>query len=274
MVALIAKGDVGFINEKGRLTLYKKDRLEKGARPKSLWLDSKYDSSAYGAVLLKKMFENKKIFDYPKSLYAVLDAIFVASNNKKDSIILDFFAGSGTTGHAVLELNKRDGGNRKFILCTNNENNICTNVCYPRIKKVIEGYKDSNNENHFGLGGNLKFFKTGFVDAEPTDINKEKMVKKSTEMLCLKENCFEELEHGNNFKIFNNNKDKLLGIVYEDTGIPSIKKEIKKLNQKFVVYVFSLDDSAREDQFEDVKNLVELRPIPAVILNIYRRIFK
>ena len=60
---------------------------------------------------------------------------------KKDAIILDIFAGSGTTGHAVLELNKKDGGNRQFILCTNNENNICTDVTYPRLKKVIEGYK-------------------------------------------------------------------------------------------------------------------------------------
>ena len=274
MKDLIERGDIEFVNEKGELKLYKKDRLEKGTRPKSLWLDSKYDSSAYGAVLLKKMFQNKRVFDYPKSLYAVIDAIFVSSNNQKNVIVLDFFAGSGTTGHAILELNKKDGGTRKFILCTNNENNICTEVCYPRIKRIIEGYKDSNNENHFGLGGNLKYFKTDFVNAEPTDINKEKMVKKSTEMLCLKEDCFEELENGNNFKIFSNNKDKLLGIVYEDAGIAPIKKEITKSNKKFIVYIFSLDDSAREDQFEDVKDLVELRPIPAAILNVYRRIFK
>ena len=63
----------------------------------------------------------------------------MAINN--NSIILDYFTGSGTTGHAVLELNKQDNGNRKFILVTNNENNIMDEICYPRIQSVIEGYK-------------------------------------------------------------------------------------------------------------------------------------
>ena len=66
--------------------------------------------------------------------------------NIKNPIIVDFFAGSGTTGHAVLELNKEDSGTRKFILCTNNENKIAEEVCYPRIEKVIVGYKNLNGE--------------------------------------------------------------------------------------------------------------------------------
>ena len=190
-------------------------------------------------------------------------------------VVLDFFAGSGTTGHAVLELNKLDSGDRKFILCTNNEGNICNEVCYPRIKKVINNLEQEEKKKLVkNMPGNLKYFKTDFVDAEPTDKNKEKIVKKSTEMLCLKEDCFNEIESESNFCVFTNNKDKFLGIVYEDEGISKIKKVITKLNKKMIVYVFSLDDSAREDQFEDVKNLVELRPIPAVILNVYRRIFK
>ena len=74
-------------------------------------------------------------------------------------IILDFFAGSGTTGHAVLELNKEDGGNRQFILCTNNENNICEEVTYQRINKVINGYTTPKGKEVEGLGGNLKYYK-------------------------------------------------------------------------------------------------------------------
>lgn len=85
------------------------------------------------------------------------------STTTRDSIVLDFFAGSGTTGHAVLELNKEDGGNRQFILCTNNENNICTEVCYPRITKAMQGYKTPKGKKVEGLGGSLKYFKTGFV---------------------------------------------------------------------------------------------------------------
>jgi len=93
-------------------------------------------------------------------------------------------------------------------------------------------------------------------------------------MLCLKEDCFEKVKAGKSFNVFKNPKEKYLGIIYDDDGIENFKKEVKKLNKSFVVYVFSLDDSAREEEFEDIKDLVELRPIPAVILNVYKRIFK
>jgi hypothetical protein len=93
-------------------------------------------------------------------------------------------------------------------------------------------------------------------------------------MLCLKEDCFESVKKGSNFKIFKNNGGKHLGIIYDDAGIEPFKKEAEKIGKKLVVYVFSLDDSAREEEFEDIKKLVELKPIPAVILNVYKRIFK
>lgn len=79
--------------------------------------------------------------------------------NKKDALVLDFFAGSGTTGEAVLNMNKEDNGNRKFILCTNNENNICENITYKRLSKVL--FKD-NKEN-------LKYYKTSYVPRMNTD---------------------------------------------------------------------------------------------------------
>lgn len=96
-------------------------------------------------------------FDYPKPTVFVKSLIEFVSN--KDSVILDFFAGSGTTAHAVLQLNKEDGGNRSFILCTNNENNICENITYQRIKNVIDGYGNVN-----GIPSNLKYYKTDFVN--------------------------------------------------------------------------------------------------------------
>ncbi|MDD3284366.1 MAG: site-specific DNA-methyltransferase [Patescibacteria group bacterium] len=184
-------------------------------------------------------------------------------NGNKKSVVLDFFAGSGSTGHAVEILNKEDGGERQFILCTSNEGDVCTKVCYPRIKNVS---KDFNN--------NVKYFKTDFVDAKQTDRNKKKLIDKSTEMLCLKESCFKLVKKGESFKIFTNNKNKYLGIVYDDTGIESFKKEVNKLNKSIITYIFSLDDSAREEEFENIKRLVELKPIPVVILNVYKRIFK
>lgn len=83
----------------------------------------------------------------------------------KDITVLDFFAGSGSTGHAVLELNKEDEGRRKFILCTNNQNNICEEITYPRIKNVIKGYG-----SYKGIPSNLKYYKTDFVSKENDDL--------------------------------------------------------------------------------------------------------
>ena len=82
----------------------------------------------------------KRVFDHPKP-NDLIEWLIKLANNSSNMLILDFFAGSGTTGHAVLELNKKDGGNRKFILCTNNENQICEEVTYPRIHNVVKGYK-------------------------------------------------------------------------------------------------------------------------------------
>jgi len=258
---------------KNQYRIFKKRRLVGAYRkPKTIWHEPKYDASSNGIMLLRQILGRGEHFSYPKSLYAVKDILEITS--KRNSIILDFFAGSGTTGHAVLELNKQDNGRRQFILCTNNENNICTSVCYPRIKKVIKGYTDLSGQMRFGIGGNLRYFKTDFVDAEPTDINKKKLVDKSTEMLCLREDCFDFVKKGKFFKIFTNDQGKNLGIIYDDEGIVPFKKEIKELKKKFVVYVFSLDESAREEEFEDVSELVQLKPIPAVILNVYKRIFK
>ena len=86
--------------------------------------------------------------------------------DKKEIIVLDFFAGSGTTAQAVLELNKKDGGNRKFILCTNNENNICEDVTYQRVKTVITGKRKDGSEYSEGIPANLKYYRTDFVSKD------------------------------------------------------------------------------------------------------------
>ena len=101
---------------------------------------------------LKDIFGVAKVFTHPKPTQLIKD--IVAMSCSKTATILDFFAGSGTTGHAVMKLNTEDGGNRKFILCTNNENNICRDVTYERIKRVIdkEGYAAS-----------LKYYKVDYV---------------------------------------------------------------------------------------------------------------
>ena len=100
---------------------------------KNLWTDKKYFPEFQGTNLLKNLL-GENLFSYPKSLYAVLDTLKIMTDN--DDIILDFFAGSGTTAHAVLELNKQDNGNRKFILVE--QMDYVENVTVKRVEKVIE----------------------------------------------------------------------------------------------------------------------------------------
>ncbi|MDD3487561.1 MAG: site-specific DNA-methyltransferase [Candidatus Moranbacteria bacterium] len=257
----------------GTISIYKKQRPALGdlpsKKPKTIFYKPEY-SSGNGTAQLKELF-SEKVFNNPKPINLIKDFVILAS--PKNGIILDFMAGSGTTGHAVLALNKEDNSNRQFILCTNNENNICTDVCYPRLKKVINGYKSSKGENVAGLGGNLKYYICDFVEAEPTDRNKRKLVSESTEMLCIRENAFELVQDEGDFKIFKNSK-KYLGIVFYEEAIDDFKKAIKKINGHFNVYVFSLGDDPHEKQFADVKKKVALCAIPEVILKVYREIFK
>ena len=116
------------------------DKIKGGTRPKSIWTDSKYDASSHGTKLLKNLFEGQKVFSYPKSIHAVKDVIEIFTETGGDDIILDFFAGSGTTAHAVLELNKEDGGNRQFILVEQMDS--IETVILPRLQKVIGNNAD------------------------------------------------------------------------------------------------------------------------------------
>ena len=271
------------------------EELKKGTKIsiRTKALSPSYDKADYGAEVpwnlinrsfgvgtnenasseLKKMF-GKKVFDFPKPVSLLKYIINFLTGETKEGVVLDFFAGTGTLAQAVLELNEKDGGNRRYIICTNDENNICKEVCYPRVQKVIKGYKDSSGIKINGIESRLKYFKTAFVDSENTDRNKKRLVDKSTEMLCLKEDCFDKVKEGKYFKIFKNSQNKLLGIIYDDEGIEAFKREAIKMKKKFIVYVFSLDESVREEEFENIIELVELRPIPSAILNVYKRIFR
>ncbi len=257
----------------GKLRLFKKRRPEivGGTKPKTIWFDPKYDASSHGVVLLDSLFNKRGVFPYPKSLYAVIDTLKIVS--EKDSIILDFFAGSGTTGHAVLELNKEDGGNRKFILCTNNENNIATDVCYPRVAKVIEGYTNSKDKQVSSLGSSLKYFKTVFVSAEQNDKNKEALTKQATEMLCMREDAFDQVKETKSLKIFKNTK-QYVGIVFDENSIAVLKKDIVKLGGQWSIYIFSLSDETFEEEFGEIKQKIKVSPIPEAILRVYRRLFQ
>jgi len=222
---------------------------------------------------LDKILGKSGVFENPKPVELIEHLIKISEVNN-EAVILDFFAGSGTTGDAVIELNMKDGGNRRFILCTNNENDICTEVCYPRIKKVMENYQEKSKSSCLLNSFSLKYYRTDFVDAAETDSNKKKLVDSSTEILCLKENCFNLEFVGKEFRIYSGNNNKLLSIIYDDEGIEECKAKLKDFNLNAVIYIFSLDDSNKEEDFIDIANIIEIKPIPASIMNVYRRLFK
>lgn len=124
-------GEVEIKREKGKIVIYRKFR-EQQIIP-THWFDSRYNATSHGTLLLEKII-GRKDFSYPKSLYVVLDTLKLMTED--NDIILDFFAGSGTTGHATLELNKEDGGNRKFILVEQLKEH--TDICIERIQKIIK----------------------------------------------------------------------------------------------------------------------------------------
>lgn len=225
----------------------------------------------------------------------------------KNALVLDFFAGSGSTGHAVLELNKEDNGNRKFILCTNNEvglkleqefkkknnidnsklleykkkgnkkwldylekNGICSTVTYPRIKNVIEGY--SNKE---GLGGNLRYFKTDFVEIKGSrDQLYFDLTEKCVPMLCVKENTHVLIKCNEEFIIFSNEQKNKYTCVYFDAfgnNYYEFISTIENIQSYKSLYIFTLGNQINMNELVNVKNF-NVEPIPYKILELYKKI--
>ena len=169
--------------------IYQKDYMGsdggiRRTKAKSLW-DEKEVNYQNAANELKDIFGISP-FTYAKPSYLIKRAMEMIDFSK-NSIVLDFFAGSGTTAQAVLELNKEDGGQRKFILCTNNENNICEEITYQRIKTVITGKRQDGSEYSEGIPANLKYYHTDFVH-KSEEYLADSLMNHVTEMI--------QLEHG------------------------------------------------------------------------------
>lgn len=252
-----------------------------------------YFDNSSDTRLIKDMF-GSLIFENPKPKEMIKHIISMSTNN--NALILDFFAGSGTTAQAIHELNiEKKDRSYSYILCTNNEvdkkkkieltklgiergsseyekEGICQKICYPRIEKIITGYQVKSGRQIKGLGGNLKYFKTAFVPGEPTDRNKLALTLRATEMICLKEGTFDKVDANGKYQIYKG-QNKYTGIIFDNLAIEEFKKAILPFKGHFNVYIFSLGDDAFDDEFEDMKKKVKITPIPEAILRVYRRIF-
>lgn len=121
--------------EDGVVTIYYKFRPDsEGVLPPTNWIDAKYSATEHGTGYLKKYFTEYNVFSYPKSIYAVEDCLRVAGVGS-ESFVIDYFAGSGTTAHAVINMNRVDSGNRKYVLIEQGE--YFDSVIKPRLQKAV-----------------------------------------------------------------------------------------------------------------------------------------
>lgn len=242
--------------------------------------------NADGSYLLTSLFGKKDIFTNPKPVELITNVI--SHHGNKRAIILDFFAGSGSTLHATMQLNAEDGGHRQCILVTNNENGICENVTYERNRRVIQGYTTPKGEEVPGLTrNNLRYYKTKFVPRDKSPKNLRNLMALSTDMLCIHNDTYIEKPFAGkniNNKIAryfeSNDGTKRMLVIYRAEAIQALvelmKQEFKnaesKENGKLMVYVFSPNGYAYDDEFEDVAEYVSLCAMPDAVLNAYRRV--
>lgn len=231
--------------------------------------------------MLKSMFW-WFIFSNPKPINLLTYLLKVTAN--KNCIILDFFAGSGTTGHAVLELNKQDWGSRQFILCSNAEatevepeKNICRNITYERVKRVMQGYTNAKGDVIQWLwGGNLRYYTTEFIKKEKsTDDLRQKFIYLCDELLCIKEDTFTVLDSdycSDQLKCYYKN-DHYTVILYDLWQMDKLQQLIAGLNGQISLYLFSLSKDAYEEELLVFRDKVKIENVPDDILETYHKIF-
>ena len=244
-------------------------QLYASGTPKTLMYKPSYST---GTEDLKNVMNVDSTFSFPKPVELMKDILKLYPN--KNLTILDFFAGSGTTGQAVLELNKEDSGHRKFILCTNNENNICTDVTYPRLKTVITGIRSDGTKYSDGINANLRYFKTEFLkDNSNRDQAKYELVEKVDSLLCIYEDIYDEIER-NDYSSHYHNGNKHMFIFNEYFDIEKFnefKKRVINTKGQKIVYIFTNNNYLDEDYFKG-NNDIEVKPIPAKIYEVYKEI--
>lgn len=267
----------GKVNRNGGYMIVQKYRKTTKMQ-RSIW-DEKEFVNERGSEVLKEIL-TQNIFSYPKSVATIKRVLELGTNST--STILDFFAGSGTTLHATMQLNAEDSGHRKCILVTNNENNICEEVTYERNKRVIQGYTTPKGEEVEGLhDNNLRYYRTTFLSRDKSVKNMRQLVRLATDMLCIKNDVYTEAEfcgkkiNPNIARYFDNGQGNRMLVIYEERAIQLLVQLMAQTEDdgiKTMVYVFSPGADPYTDDFEDVAERVKLCALPSAIYEAYKRV--
>jgi len=255
-----------------KIPLNKRDDLESGNLDTAKPIINFYDFSPdFGNI----RHEGGVGFNSGKKPVKLLKQLINYHKNK-DATVLDFFAGSGTTGHAVLELNNEDKGKRQFILCTNNEDNngsgnkIAADICYPRIKNVIEGHSKIKS-----IPANLLYYQTDLVDIEQIhkvpDEAKIRVTYQAGEMIAVREGTLSEVEKNEWWQIFEG-KDRMTAIYFKEdkSNLAELIEKLEKRNIPAALYVFSWGKNEYKGEYSSQNIRVE--DIPEPILEVYKEI--
>jgi len=183
----------------------------------------------------------------------------------KNSVILDFFAGSGTLGEAVMRVNQQDNGERKFILVTNNEENICQDITLKRIKTSIDGYETEKGDQVSGTKGSLRYFQIDFIKkTSNTDEMKFRLTDRIRDLIRIKEDCFQNIKETPEYAIYGSgNKAIAIYNSYDYSKLSNLREDIKLIPQEMKqLYIFTFDDEGiNPEEFEDWQG-ISIEPIP------------
>jgi len=254
------------------------ERKPKKKKVKTVWWHSRHDAGTHGTTLLHNILGRRAAFPFPKSLYAVADTLATVVGDRPDAVILDFFAGSGTTFHAVSLLNARLGGRRSSILVSDNEPGekqskilrkfghlpgdqkyeaygICESIMWPRCKYVVEGHRDDGTplpgiyqgtdidgnvlSMQDGFRENIEYFRLDFL--EPARVERGDAFEGVLPVLWLMAGCIGARDTRRGASPWYIAKYSPFAVLIRETHFLDFQKKLKQFD--YVTHVFLVTDS-------------------------------
>jgi 16S rRNA G966 N2-methylase RsmD len=237
-------------------------------------VESAFEADRLGsAKSLTNMVGSGK-FDFPKLTTVISKWLNLVTSQNPNALVLDFFAGSGTTLHAVAELNALDGGNRRCILVTNNENSICREVTQPRIKAVLTG--DWASGTHDSLPGSLAFYTTDFFKrSKSLDQMRSDIAEHTVDLIAIKDGAIKESSSDTGLHILRGDHATIAVVTASDADYDGLHIDANNLVREGdakLAYLFTWGLHGIESELADIWNDWDVQPLPAEMLAALRRL--